>query len=547
MFSRLLNIKSHTVVSAAAVLGLASLLSRLAGVIRDRLLSGQFGAGADLDAYYAAFRAPDFIYSLFVFGAISAGFIPVFAAYVKNAEAENASDDDRAWDLASRVLTVLGLALAALAGLGALLAPWFLPALTPGFSPEQQQQTIELTRIMFLSPVLLGLSGVLGGILQTYRRFLVYSIAPILYNVGIIFGTLFLAPAFGIRGVAFGVVLGALLHCAVQLWACLAFGFRFRFRPDPRHDGVRDIVRLMLPRTAGLAVSQINLLILTGVASTVGVGSIAVFNLANNLQSFPVNILGVSFAVAAFPFIADLAVRGRHDEMAESFSRTVRNVLFTIVPATVFFLLLRAQIVRVVLGSGRFDWADTIDTADALAFFTLSLFAQALLPLVVRVFFAVKDAVTPLLVGVMAVIFERTLAWWFMSRGLGTPGLALAFSVGSILNLVALWIFLRLRVGSLREAAICRSVAVMSVGALIMAVVMQAAKYAVAPLVDMRSFVGIFLQGAVAGTLGLAAYFGLTWLAGSEEAQAVVEMYRRRMRPVPVTGVRQEDGNINPE
>ncbi len=547
MVRRWLNARSKTVASAAFILGLASMLSRLAGVVRDRLLSGAFGAGPELDAYYAAFRAPDFIYNLFVFGAISAGFIPVFTAYVANAAVDDAKNDDRAWDLASRVLTIIGLILAGLSLVGVLTAQYFVPAMTPGFTPGQMAQTVSLTRVMFLSPVLLGLSGVLGGILQTYRRFFVYAFAPIAYNVGIIIGILALAPRYGIRGVAMGVVIGAFFHFLAQLLACQAMGFKFRFNPDPRHEGVMTVGKLMVPRTAGLAVSQINLLILTGMASTIGAGSIAVFNLANNLQSFPVNILGVSFAVAAFPFISEMAAKGRKEELALSFARTTRAVIFLIIPATVLFLLLRAQVVRVILGSGRFDWNDTIDTADALAYFTLSMFAQALLPLVTRAFFAFKDVTTPLVVGAASVVIERLLAWQFVARGLGTPGLALAFSIASIFNLAALWVLLRLRVGNLGEKAIFRAAAVMSLCALAMAGAVQGIKIALGDLVDMHTFVGIFAQGAAAGAVGILVYLGAAFVLGSEEARSAVAVLKRRLAPSAALNVRQENETLNAE
>ncbi len=547
MVRRWLNARSKTVASAAFILGLASMLSRLAGVVRDRLLSGAFGAGPELDAYYAAFRAPDFIYNLFVFGAISAGFIPVFTAYVADAAADDARNDDRAWDLASRVLTIIGLVLAVLSLAGVLTAHYFVPLMTPGFSPDQIASTVSLTRLMFLSPILLGLSGVLGGILQTYRRFFVYAFAPIAYNIGIIIGILALAPHYGISGVAMGVVIGAFFHFLAQLLACRTMGFKFRFNPDPRHEGVLSVGKLMVPRTAGLAVSQVNLLILTGMASTIGAGSIAVFNLANNLQSFPVNILGVSFAVAAFPFISEMAAKGRKEELALSFARTTRAVIFLIIPATVLFLLLRAQVVRVILGSGRFDWQDTIDTADALAYFTLSMFAQALLPLVTRAFFAFKDVTTPLVVGAASVVLERVLAWQLLRAGLGTPGLALAFSIASIVNLAALWMLLRFRVGNLGEKKIFRAAAVMSVCALAMAGAVQGIKIALGGLVDMHTFVGIFAQGAAAGLVGILVYVAAALVLGSEEAHSAVAVLKRRLAPSAALNVRQESETLNAE
>ncbi len=558
--------------SAAAVLAVATLASRFAGIIRDRLLSGAFGAGTELDAYYAAFRTPDFIYNLFVLGAITAGFIPVFTAYLAKEDArvaplwgppDSAQRDastgggesgDRtraintqASELASLLLTILGVSLTVLAALGVLAAPAVVHVLTPGFGGAERQLTVTLTRIMFLSPIFLGLSSVLGGILQTKRRFFVYALAPILYNVGIIFGTVALAPTMGITGVAIGVVVGAFLHFLAQVVACRGLGFRYRFAWNTAHEGVREIGRLTVPRTAGLAVAQVNLMILTGIASTLGAGGIAVFNLANNLQNFPVGIIGVSFAVAAFPLISELAAKNQQREFVAALGKTVRSLLFLIVPTTVAFLLLRAQIVRVILGTGRFDWQDTVATADTLAFFTVSLFAQALYPLVVRAFFAFHDVKTPLLTAIVAVLAERSLAWYLVGKGMGPAGLALAFSIGSIIDLALLWMLLRRRTAGLAEGAIFRSLARTTAAGLLMAGAMQGTKAAVAGIVDMRTFAGIFAQGASAAVVGVAVFLGAAYLLGSEEAKGIVRLYGRKTMPVPASNIIQEDGALNVE
>lgn len=544
MWRRFFSSESKSVTSAAALLGVASLLSRFVGVLRDRLLSGAFGAGPELDAYYAAFRAPDFIYNLFVLGAITAGFIPVMSAYMAKSDDKM---DAESRELASALLTMLGAGLVVLAVVGLLVAPIFVPLLTPGFSAAQQAVTVQLTRIMFLSPVFLGLSAVLGGLLQVRRRFFIYALAPILYNIGIIGGTVLLVPTMGIAGVAIGVTAGAFLHYFVQFWACRGLGFRFRFTWKPQHEGVRKIAKMMVPRTASLAVSQVNLVILTGMASSLGAGSIAVFNLANNLQSFPVGIIGVSFAVAAFPLIAELAARKKHADFADALSKTVRSILFLVLPATVALLLLRAQIVRVLLGTGNFDWNDTIQTADTLSFFTLSLFAQALLPLVARAFFAIHDVTTPLVAAIASVVIERLLAVVLISQGMGVAGLALAYSAGSIVNIIMLWLFLRLRMGELREKAILKSLALTSIASVLMAVAIQGMKVMVGPMVDMTRFVGIFTQGLSAGLVGIGVYVGAAYLMGSEEAQYVVGLYRRKVSPTRPMEVTQEEETLNVE
>jgi len=524
------NATRNSVTWAAALLAVATLASKFLGMYRDRLLSGTFGAGAELDAYYAAFRAPDFMFGLFVTGAISAGFIPVFTRYVVSDG--NSRMGESASLFASRVISVMGVILAVISAAGAACAHWFVPLYTSGFAPDMQQTAVLLTRLMFLSPFFLGLSAVFSGMLQTYKRFLVYSLAPVVYNLGIVLGVALLAGWIGIYGAVVGVVAGSFLHMAIQLVSVLRLGFRFSFSPAVRDDGVKEIGRMMVPRAASLAVEQVNLVILTGIASALGVGSIAVFNLAFNLQSLPVGVLGVSFAVASFPFLAELVERGDREGVKREFSRIVRLIMFLVIPATVAFLLLRAQIVRVVLGTGDFDWANTVDTADALAFFSLSMFAQALLPLIVKTFFAFRNVRLPLIVAASSVVFERLLAWKLVGMGMGTSGLVLAYSVSAALRIVLLWALLRMLIGALDEGRIVKSLSVMVTAAIAMGLALQGIKTVLGGVVDMQTFTGVFTQGALAGTAGIAVYFVVTYLLGSEESRRLIGMARARLSPV---------------
>jgi len=249
----------NNITAAAALVALFSVASRFLGVVRDHILAGSFGAGAELDIYYAAFRVPDFIYNLIVLGALSAGFIPVFSEMIKRSEIWP-GEKEKLVRLANNVFNSLLLLIILLSVFGVIFAAPVTAWITPGFSAEAKAQTAHLTRIMFLSPLFLGMSGVLGGILQSYKRFFVYSLSPVFYNLGIIFGALVLVDFWGIDGLAWGVVLGAFLHFAVQLPTVWSLGFHYRFLLDIRDRGLRQIAMMMGPRTLSLAVSQINLL-----------------------------------------------------------------------------------------------------------------------------------------------------------------------------------------------------------------------------------------------------------------------------------------------
>ncbi|MDD3285277.1 MAG: murein biosynthesis integral membrane protein MurJ [Patescibacteria group bacterium] len=524
----------NSITAAAALVALFSVASRFLGVVRDHILAGSFGAGAELDVYYAAFRVPDFIYSLIVLGALSAGFIPVFSEMIKRSETWP-GEKEKLVRLANNVFNSLLLLIILLSVLGVIFAGPLTAWIAPGFSEAAKAQTAHLTRIMFLSPLFLGMSGVLGGILQSYKRFFVYSLSPVFYNLGIIFGALFLVDFWGLDGLAWGVVLGAALHFAVQMPTVWSLGFRYRFLLDIRDRGLRQIAGMMGPRTLSLAVSQINLVAMTALASSLDSGSLAVFNLANNLQSFPLGVFGISFAVAAFPFLSENAYK--IEELKTRFSATIRQILFFIIPASVLLITLRAQLIRIVFGSGAFNWQDTILTMNTLGFFALSLFAQASLPLLVRVFYARRDSLTPFYLGLFSVFLNIVCAW-YLRPYFGVAGLALAFSIASIVNFLSLWIVLYFRVGSLDLDKILVSVLKFSAAAIGAGSVVQILKIAVWPFINMTTFAGVFIQLSVAALGGVIAYIWLCRLFRSEELLSAIAIFKRRL---PVKKVKLAD------
>lgn len=520
MIKKIFSSQTKTITGAALVLGAASFVSRIIGLMRDRIFAHQFGAGDILDVYYAAFRAPDLIYNLLIVGALSAGFIPVFMRVL-------VKDKQKAWDLTNNIISILGLLLVACCSLLYLLTPYLMQYIVPGFGPAKLDMTILLTRIMFLSPILLGLSSIVSGVLQSLKSFFIYSLTPIFYNLGIITGALFFVPLWGVQGLAYGVVLGALLHLAIQLPTLFQSGFRFQPKLSLRDPNVREIGKLMIPRTLGLAAAQINFLVITILASTLTAGSLAIFNFANNLQYFPVGIIGYSFAIAAFPTLAKFVAEQKQEEMIEHLARTIRQIIFFILPLSIAFLLLRAQIVRVVLGSGAFDWHATITTGNALAFFTLSLFAQCLIPLLARAFFALHDTWTPFVIAVISTLINIIFSLVFKDI-LGVVGLALAFSIAMIIQLALLWITLRIRIGTLKEAEGIQTLYKISIAALVMAVVVQALKVPLASVVDMTRLWGILTQGAIAGTAGLVAYALVAHLLQVEEMDELRQSLEKR-------------------
>jgi putative peptidoglycan lipid II flippase len=523
MLKRFFDGKSQSIITAAVIIALANLASRVLGLLRDRILAGEFGAGTDLDIYYAAFRIPDLVFNLIVMGALSAGFIPVFCQYLSKLDGNK-----RAWRLVNNVLNTGFLLLVILSVILIIFTPPLIQLITPGFDQEQLAKTADLSRIMFLSPLLLGISSLLGGILQSFKRFFAYSLAPVLYNVGIIIGALFFVNIWQLKGLAYGVVLGALLHLLIQLPSCLKLGFRYQPLIDLASQGLRKIGKMMIPRTLALAIAQINLLVITIIASTLSAGSITIFNLANNLQFFAVGFFGISLAVAAFPTLSEYAGEQNQEKFIKTFSSTSREILFFMIPVTVIFLTLRAQIVRVVLGSGRFDWQDTILTFQTLGYFSISLFAQALIPLVARAFFAFHNTVTPFVIGLMSALVNILLCY-LLAPIYGVAGLALAFSLSSVMNLILLWVALRFKLGSLDDWRIVISVGKISGAAFFMALVIQAMKYFMGPITGTTTFLGIISQAVAALLAGSAAFIVIGLWLKLAELQTLLTSIKRKI------------------
>lgn len=523
-FTELINHTSRSITTAAVVLGGASLISRILGLIRDRLLTHQFGAGAVLDSYYAAFRIPDLLFNLLVLGVLSAAFIPIFSDFF-------AKDEQRAWDFLNRTLSTLGVIFLGLSVACAIAAPLLMVLVAPGFEGEKREQTILLTRIMMLSPVLMGLSSLVGGALQSLKKFLIFALAPIMYNIGIIFGITIFVPLFGISGLALGVVLGALLHLLVQFPALLTSGFRPSWKWSPEHKDISAMIRLMGPRVLALAATQINLVIITIFASTLGDGAVATFNLANNIQYVPIGLIAVSFAVAAFPVMTAYVAEENPDGLSRTIGQTVRTIFVFIVPITILLITLRAQWVRIILGSGAFDWDATVQTADALGFFALGLVGQSLVHLFARAFYALKNTRIPALCG-MASVFVGALLAFFLKDELGVSGLALAIAIQETLNALLLWILLSRHIGSVQNELTLKTIYKLSIAGLVMVLITQGIKLPIATFVNTHTFFGIFTQALGATIAGTIAFLTVGLLLKIEEVYAMLSATKIRVKKI---------------
>lgn len=519
--ANLLN-RKNSLTSASVILMITLFLSNVLGVVRDHYLTQKIPTDL-LSVYYAAFRIPDLIFNILILGAITSAFIPIFTNLISREK------EDEAWQVASSVINIAIIFLVGLSIILAIFMPLITPLVVPGFSPDRQSLTTELARIMLLSPIFFGISYIFGGILNSYKRFLVYALAPLVYNITIIVGTLLLADKFSVFGLAFSVITGAFLHFLIQLPIAIKLGFRFNLKIAWYHWGVKRIGLLMIPRAFALGANQIMLLIFTSIASALGGYSIAVYNLADNIQTMPMVVFGTSFATAIFPTLSEAVSHNRFDEFSGQINRVTRIILFFMIPIVVIFILLRMQIVRLLFGSGHFGWEQTIATANTLAYFSISLVFTGLTPLFSRSFYALHNTRTPMIITVVSVVISIIFGK-ILSLKMGVEGLALGYSIGSIISALALYICLRklvkLDIGSSLAVFILKIL----VSTVIMGIIIQIVKNVSGHLVDMDRFWGVGTQTILALSFGIATYFFLSWIFKLEEIKAVSIIWQKYTR-----------------
>ncbi len=534
MVNKILNFKTKTITSAALILGLSTLISGILGVLKMRLLAGRFGAGIEIDSYFAAFRIPDLLSATLITGGIIVVFLPLFSSHFQK-------NKEKAWQFTSNLLTVFSFSLIVLCFLLWILAPLIVEIIAPGFSVNQKELTVSLARIMFIAPLLFGISGIFSGILQYFDRFIFYALAPILYNIGIISGIVFISnffPENPIYGVAFGVVLGAFLHLLIQIPSAIKSGFKYKFLFNPFDYNIKRSFKLMIPRSISQASTQVNLMVTTAIASMLSVGSVTIFNFANNLYLFPVAIIGVSFAVAAFPSFSRFWANNEKDNFLKSFSLSFRQVLFVIIPLAFLVFVLRAQIIRLVLGTGEFGWTETKLTAASLGLFSIGLLFAGLLPLLVRLFFSIQDTKTPAIIGVISVflnivfsllfvfilgrenLFTDMISKWLKIEFLPdirVVGLALATSLAAFFQFVLLFCFLKKKVKDLPLQEVKQSFLKIISASLVSAISCYYSLRLVVLFVRLETFWAILLQFLIAGSAGVIVYLAVLYLLKSKE------------------------------
>jgi putative peptidoglycan lipid II flippase len=527
---------------AALLLGTFTLASQVLALIRDRLLAHQFGAGHLLDLYYTAFRIPDLIYAA-VASLVS---ISVLIPFFSSISEEGKRDSQK---LLSSIFTVFMLVMVFVSLIAFCAMPYLVHTFFAkiGSSDADLVLLVNLSRILLLQPICLGVSNVLGVVTQIGKRFFLYAVSPLLYNIAIIYGIMVLYPIFGMVGIVYGVVLGGVLHFLIQIPYVRKVQLLPSFTTRIDFNVVKKVIQISIPRTIGLSANMFELIAITVFASGLVSGSVAIFNLALNLQSVPFAIVGVSYALAAFPTLSAYFARGEREQFMEQISTAARHIIFWSIPITALFIVLRAQIVRTILGSGQFNWEDTRLTAACLALFTVSLVAQGLELLFIRSYYAAGRTAKPLFVNLVSSVltislpyvciqfFESSTTFRFFIESLfkveGLKGsvvlmLPLGYTIGTLINACAFWVMFENDFGKMKKVftTLLTSIEAAIVGGFSAYVGLNF----FAPFFNQGTAVGIFLQGFLAGLFGIAASICVFLVLNSQELQEVWNALRQK-------------------
>lgn len=540
---------------AALLLGLFAFLSQVLALARDRLIAHVIGPSQTLDIYYAAFRIPDLIFISIASLASITVIIPFLMAKMKDGqvtkEAKKFLDD---------VFTVFFSVIVLVSIFVFITMPYLVAFIAPGFKAASLDQLIMVSRIMLLSPILMGLSNLFGTITQLFRRFFVYALSPIFYNLGIILGIIFLYPIWGVYGMALGVVAGAFTHFLIQAISSVRSGFSPNFSMSINFADIKSAVMVSFPRTLGLSMNNLALISIVALASFLKSGSISVYNLSLNLQSVPLNIIGISYAVAAFPTLAKSFSMGKSDEFKEHLKKAARAIVFWSLPITFIFIVVRAQIVRVLLGSSTFSWENTRLVAAALAIFSVSILAQGMIALLSRAYYARGETKRPLIVNACCSILIMILAYAFTNLfehfvlfryfiesmlkvsdidGTEVLMLPLAYSIGTILNFILQLYFIKK--DFMGNDSLITKTFFQTLGA---SFFIGFASYSSLNILSIffstNTFLGVFLQGFLSAVFGVAAGVLVLSLLKNEELKELIKTFKSQFWKAKVIQPSQE-------
>ncbi|MFA6999927.1 MAG: lipid II flippase MurJ [Candidatus Paceibacterota bacterium] len=542
---------------AALLLGGFAFLSQILGLIRDRALASIVGASPTLDVYYAAFRIPDFIY----ISIASLASVTVLLPFLINKMKED-NNNDKARLFLNNVFSAYMLFMITISIIISIFMPYIAVYIAPGFGESQLASLVTTSRIMLLSPIFIGLSNMIGSVTQLFRNFFIFSLSPIFYNLGILSGIIFLYPIFGVYGLAYGVILGAILHLLVQVPVVVRHGLFPRLTFKIKWREIYNVTKLSIPRTLALSCNSLAFIVLIAMASTLKEGSISLFTFSFNLQSVPVGIIGISYSVAAFPILVRSFSLNDMDNFITHIIGAAKQIIFWSLPIIALIAVLRAQIVRVVLGSNAFSWSDTRLTAAAIALFIVSLVTQSLVLLFVRGYYAAAKTKTPLIVNVfssvMVIIFAYITLFIFKNypntlysiesilRVKDVPGtimlaLPIAYALGSILNFFLIWIMFKKDFLKGRGTMLYKTFLESSLSAITMGLFAYISLNFFSYIFDLDTFLGIFLQGLISGLIGIGAGVLVLYIFKNQELLDIAKALSHKFSNKNIVAPEQTD------
>lgn len=511
------------VAKAAGILMITMVLSRIIGYVRDVVILARFGQNNLTDAYNAAFSIPDFLYYLLVGGALSAAFIPVFSSYIATKK------EEEGWIVASTIFNIIIIFMLIGITIGFIFTHQLIYLLVPGFSSENIELTVGMTRIMFFQTFFMALNGISMGILNSYQNFLAPAIGSVLYNLGIIVVGILLSPYLSITAFSIGVVAGAALQFAMQFPALLKIGLRYRPIIDLRHPGVRKIGLLVIPVLIGLSVTHFNLFVNQNLGSNLPEGMLSALRTAQRIMQLPIGVFAIAIAIATFPTLTGQAARQEKEEFKRTMSLSLRTIIFVTLPSAIGLIALRMPVVRLLFQQGNFTAEDAQATSYALLFYCIGLFAYAALQHLNRVFYALQDTRTPVTVGIFTIIVNIVLNFLLIGP-MGHGGLALAYSLAGIINMLALLYILKLKLGRLDG----KRMLISFLQTLFISVLMGLTAYYTSAMVALffdptSKLVQLIQVGAGVGA-GVVVFVVLALLLKMEEAEMAKSVLLRRFQ-----------------
>jgi putative peptidoglycan lipid II flippase len=516
---------------AALIVMSGFVASKLLGFVRNVVISYQYGASREYETFIAAISLPDMIFQILAGGAVGAAFIPVFTGYLAE------GSPTHAWRLTSALITWAVFGIGAIAIAFGIAAPAVMTVLVPGWTPEDQRRAADLARIMIASPVIFAVSALMTSVLNGVKRFALAAMAPLMYNLSLIGGAVFLRH-LGAEGLAIAAVIGAMLHFLIQLPGLIRVGMRYTLTFGLDLAGTREVGKLMVPRMIGLGVNQVNQLINVTLASFLVAGSIAYLNYAWLILMVPLGVFGMGISTAVFPTLAEQVERRKHsrgsartaerDEEASTFLFVLRLILYLTVPAAVALVVFGRPLVGLVLERGAFDATAATATAVAVMWYAVGLPGHSVIEIVDRVFYAERDTATPVKVAGGAVALNITLCLILMRTPLSYGGLALANSLAALVEATILSVVLHRRTGWVRPRAFLGFGWRIGLAAISMAVVAMLAQGVLALSIDTTRMLGQIVVLVIAALLSGLSYIGISELLGIGDARRVASILRGR-------------------